>query len=260
MGFNDWYAYYDRVTDADMRFATDRMISNGMADAGYQYVNVDGCWQGQRDASGNLSGNKRFPDMKALADYIHGKGLKAGLYTSPGPTDCAGYTGAYQHEAQDAKQFADWGFDFLKYDWCSYGHIASGGRATDKNIPNYNDAAPTLEAYKRPYKLMGGMLKKQNRDIVFNLCQYGMGDVWKWGAEVGGHSWRTGGDLGFELDRIFDIAIKNCGLRKHNKPGEWNDPDYIQIGCDRQRERDRPSPTVLRSRRTSRIRSCRCGA
>jgi len=230
MGFNDWYAYYDRVTDADMRFAADSMITNGMADAGYQYVNVDGCWQGQRDASGNLAGNKRFLDMKALADYIHGKGLKAGLYTSPGPKDCAGYTGAYQHEAQDAKQFADWGFDFLKYDWCSYGHIAMGGRATDKRIRNWGELAPTLAAYQHPYRLMGDLLKKQNRDIVFNICQYGMSDVWKWGEEVGGHSWRTGGDLGFELHRIFDIALKNCALREHNKPGEWNDPDYIQIG------------------------------
>ena len=230
MGFNDWYAYYNRVTDADMRFAADTMISSGMADAGYQYVNVDGCWQGQRDAAGNLAGNKNFPDMKALADYIHGKSLKAGLYTSPGPKDCGGYTGAYQHEAQDARQFADWGFDFLKYDWCSYGHIAAGGSATDKKIRLYDPRSPSLAAYQKPYRLMGDLLKRQNRDIVFNLCQYGMADVWKWGAEVGGHSWRTGGDLGGGLHGIFELALKNCALRQYNKPGEWNDPDYIQIG------------------------------
>ena len=213
MGFNDWYAYYNRVTDADMRFAADKMITSGMADAGYQFVNIDDCWMGKRDAAGNITANAKFPDMKALADYIHGKGLKAGLYTSPGPKTCAGYEGAFKHEAQDAKQFADWGFDFLKYDWCSY-------RAETKG----------LEGFKKPYQLMGGLLKQQNRDIVLNLCQYGMGDVWKWGAEIGGHSWRTGGDLGFELHRIFEIALKNCALREHNKPGEWNDPDYIQIG------------------------------
>ncbi len=246
MGFNDWYAYYDRATDADMRFAADKLISSGMADAGYQFVNVDGCWQGQRDKDGNISGNTRFPDMKALADYIHSKGLKAGLYTSPGPVDCAGFTGAYEHEAQDAKQFAAWGFDFLKYDWCSYGHIASGGHSTDKKIRNYGQGAPTLAAWQKPYRLMGDLLKQQNRDIVFNLCQYGMGDVWNWGAEVGGQSWRTSGDLGFELHRIFAVALKNCSLGQYNKPGGYNDPDYIQIGwIGAQRSKGQPRPCDL---------------
>ncbi|MFO1531472.1 MAG: hypothetical protein U1F77_17470 [Kiritimatiellia bacterium] len=116
-----------------------------------------------------------------------------------------------------------WGFDLLKYDWCSY------GRAAGKN--------PNLDAMKKPYILMGGLLKKQPRDIVFNLCQYGMGDVWKWGREVGGHSWRTGGDLGFELNRIFEIAVRNCELREYNVPGGFNDPDYLQIGwIGRQRD------------------------
>ena len=216
MGFNDWYAYTGNVTDADMRLAADVMISSGMADAGYQYVNVDGCWQGKRDAAGNLLGNARFPDMKALADYIHRKGLKAGLYTSPGPTDCAGFTGAYLHEAQDAKQFAEWGFDFLKYDWCSYEGVAG--------------QQPTLDAMMNPYQLMGDLLKQQNRDIVFNLCQYGMGDVWKWGKDVGGQSWRTGSDLNGDLDRLFDIALKNVALGAYNGPGGWNDPDYLQLG------------------------------
>ncbi|MEI8376747.1 MAG: putative Ig domain-containing protein [Planctomycetota bacterium] len=215
MGFNDWYAYYNRVTDLDMRTAADIMIAKGMADAGYQYVNIDDCWMGKRDAAGNITGNKKFPNMKALADYIHSKGLKAGIYTSPGPRTCAGYPGAWRHEAQDAKQFAEWGFDFLKYDWCSYGEVAGG---------------KDLAALQKPYRLMSKLLKQQNRDIVLNLCQYGMGDVWNWGGDVGGHSWRTGGDLGFELNRIFEVALKNCALRKHNKPGEWNDPDYIQIG------------------------------
>jgi alpha-galactosidase len=169
-----------------------------------------------RDPQGNLVPNSYFPDMKALADYIHGKGLKAGLYTSPGPKTCAGYAGAWQHEAQDAKLFADWGFDFLKYDWCSYGSIAP--------------KPPSLDDMKKPYALMGGLLKQQSRDMVLNLCQYGMGEVWKWGAEVGGQSWRTAGDLGFELDRIFEVALKNCEHRDWQKPGAWNDPDYLQIG------------------------------
>ena len=227
MGWNDWYAHYDRISDKLMREAADAMVASGMADVGYQYVNIDDCWMNAprhkdplrvgplRDAQGNILPNKHFPDMRAMTDYIHAKGLKAGLYTSPGPLTCAGFAGSYQHEAQDARQFAAWGFDFLKYDWCSYGKVSGG-----KDLPQL----------KKPYELMSAELKKLDRDVVFNLCQYGMGDVWKWGGEVGGNCWRTGGDLGFELDRIFPIALRNVQLRQFNKPGQWNDPDYIQIG------------------------------
>ncbi len=230
MGYNHWYAHYDRITDAMMRHAADVLVSSGMADVGYQYVNIDDCWMNApkhgdpkrvgplRDGSGNLIPNQYFPDMKGLTDFIHAKGLKAGTYTSPGPLTCGGFTGAWQHEAQDAKQFADWGFDFLKYDWCSYGDIA----AKDKD--------PELVKFKKPYTLMGDLLKQSSRDVVFNLCQYGMGNVWEWGEAVGGHSWRTAGDLGFELDRFFEIAIRNAGYRAWSKPGAWNDPDYVQIG------------------------------
>lgn len=228
MGYNHWYAHYDRITDRMMREAADVMISSGMADVGYQYVNIDDCWMNApknndpkrvgplRDSGGNIIPNSYFPDMKGLTDYIHTKGLKAGIYTSPGTLTCGGFTGAYQHEEQDARQFAAWGFDFLKYDWCSYGEIAG----KDNRI----------EAFQKPYIQMGTILNNMDRDIVFNLCQYGMGDVWKWGGEVGGHCWRTSGDLGFELDRIFDVALKNSEHRQYSKPGEWNDPDYIQIG------------------------------
>lgn len=228
MGWNHWYAHYNRVTDKMVREAADIVVSSGMADVGYQYVNIDDCWMNAqkesdplrigplRDENGNLIANKHFPDMKGLADYVHSKGLKAGLYTSPGPTTCAGFAGSYQHEARDARQFADWGFDFLKYDWCSYGHLAGKD--------------PPLAEMQKPYKVMGNLLKEQRRDILFNLCQYGMGNVWEWGAEVGGQSWRTSGDLGFELDRIFQVALKNAEHASCQKPGAWNDPDYIQIG------------------------------
>ncbi len=242
MGWNHWYAHYDRITDAMVREAADFMISSGMADAGYQYINIDDCWANSprnndslrvgtlRDAKGNILNNRHFPDMAGLTAYIHSKGLKAGIYSSPGPLTCTVFTGSYDHEEQDARQFATWGFDFLKYDWCSYGHIAGGGNADDKDVLSWGNKKPTLEAYKYPYRKMGDILKSLDRDIVFNLCQYGMGDVWKWGGEVGGNSWRTGDDLGFELNRIFDIAIKNTKYRQYSKPGEWNDPDYIQIG------------------------------
>ncbi len=228
MGWNHWYAHYDRITDKMMREAADVMISSGMADVGYQYVNIDDCWMNAeknsdplrvgplRDDKGNVIPNKHFPDMKGLTTYIHTKGLKAGIYTSPGPRTCGGFAGAWQHEDQDANQFANWGFDFLKYDWCSYGELAG------ENV--------SLAGFQKPYQQMGKILKSQDRDIVFNLCQYGMGDVWKWGGEVDAHCWRTGGDLGFELDRIFDVALKNAQIGQYNKPGEWNDPDYIQIG------------------------------
>jgi len=234
MGWNSWYIHYNRVSDEVMRQAADQMIETGMADYGYQYVNIDDCWMNAqvkgrrlvdpkrfgpaRDAKGNIQPNIFFPDMKAMTDYIHAKGLKAGTYTSPGPLTCAGFTGSYQHEAQDARQFAAWGFDFLKYDWCSYGRIA-----TNK----------TLENFKKPYQLMWGELQKLDRDIVFNLCQYGMGDVWKWGGEVG-HCWRTTGDLGLERDTtlpgFYSIARKNAEHWQYARPGAWNDPDYILIG------------------------------
>jgi alpha-galactosidase len=224
MGWNSWYIHYDRVSEAIMRQAADQMIDTGMADYGYQYVNIDDCWMKKkndppyRDADGAVLPNPRFPDMKGLADYIHSKGLKAGLYTSPGPWTCGGYTGAWQHEGTDARKFAEWGFDFLKYDWCSYKSVAGGHTEAD---------------LKRPYQLMWGELHKLDRDIVFNLCQYGMGQVWTWGADVG-NSWRTTGDLGLahssKLPGFYHIGLSNAAHYEYAHPGAWNDPDYILIG------------------------------
>ena len=218
MGWNSWYIHYDRVSDKVMRQAADQMISTGMADYGYQYVNIDDCWMvkvnsndpevggATRDAEGRLLTNKRFPDMKAMTAYIHAQGLKAGIYISPGPQTCAGYEGSYGHEAQDARTFAEWGFDFLKYDWCSYGQKAGG---------------TTVEHLKKPYRQMWNELQELDRDIVLNLCQYGMGEVWKWGGEVG-HCWRTTGDLGLErgstLPGFYSIGMSNARHGEYARP------------------------------------------
>ncbi|MGO8696954.1 MAG: NPCBM/NEW2 domain-containing protein [Limisphaerales bacterium] len=234
MGWNSWYVWEGHVTDAIMRAAADAMVSNGMINYGYQYVNIDDCWAvhpgsndpslgGEpRDAQGMVNPNKRFPDMKALTDYIHAKGLKAGIYTSPGPTTCGGHVGAFGHEELDVQRFALWGFDFLKYDWCSYNEKAKDG---------------SLAELQKPYRLVGDILRRQDRDMVLNLCQYGMGHVWTWGKEVGGHSWRTAGDLGGSFNGIpaalfrdgFDLYSKN-ELYKFGGPGGWNDPDYLLVG------------------------------
>lgn len=248
MGWNDWYTHYDRISDRLMRQAADAMVSSGMADYGYAYVNIDDCWMmkpgsddpqlngPERDGAGAIRPNGRFPDMKALTDYIHAQGLKAGIYTSPGPLTCARFTGSYQHEEIDARKFAEWGFDFLKYDLCTYRRIAP---------------MKTAEDHRRPYQLMGNILRRLDRDIVFNLCQYGMGDVWKWGAEVGGHCWRTTGDLGLakheRLPGFYSIGFLNARHAAYAGPGHWNDPDYILIGRvgNARRQGDPPQPTAL---------------
>jgi alpha-galactosidase len=231
MGWNDWYTHYDHVSDKDIRSAADAMVASGMADYGYQYISIDDGWATKpdsddptlhgpsRDAKGAILPNRRFPDMRSLADYIHSKGLKAGVYSSPGPLTCAGFQGSYQHEAQDADQFSQWGFDLLKYDWCSY---TSGAHGED------------LEDHEDPYRKMSGILHILDRDVVFNICQYGRADVWKWGRKVGGNSWRTTGDLGLEKDTVlpgfYSIGFTNAVHSDYAGPGGWNDPDYILIG------------------------------
>jgi len=234
MGWNSWYVWETHVSDKIMRDAADAMVETGMIEHGYTYINIDDCWArvpgskdsilgGElRDGRGRIMPNKRFPDMKGLTDYIHSKGLKAGIYISPGQTTCAGYTGSYQNERADVRQFAEWGYDFLKYDWCSYDKIAA-----NRNVDNL----------EKPYRLIGDILKSEKRDIVLNLCQYGMGNVWEWGKAVGGNSWRTAGDLGGSFEGIatalfrdgFDVYSKN-NLHLYGGPGGWNDPDYLLLG------------------------------
>jgi len=231
MGWNDWYSYYDRISEADVRASAEAMVASGMADYGYEYVSIDDTWMKKpgsedpalngpvRDPIGAILPNRRFPDLPGLVRSIHDLGLKAGIYTSPGPLTCAGYEGSYQHENQDAHQFAAWGFDLLKYDWCSYKQVATE-RGGDR--------------YEHPYRLMGGIVPGLDRDVILNFCEYGEADVWTWGREAGGNSWRTTGDLGLapgaSLPGFYSIGMANALHAQYAGPGGWNDPDYILIG------------------------------
>jgi alpha-galactosidase len=212
MGWNSWNKFAGRVDHAAVRAMADAMASNGMKQAGYQYVNIDDTWQAGRDAQGNITANKKFPDMKALADYVHSKGLKIGIYSSPGPNTCAGYEGSYGHEEQDAKTYAGWGFDYLKYDWCGARNI-------------YTD-----EDMRAVFQKMGDALLKSGRPIAYSLCQYGRDEVWKWGAGVGGNAWRTTGDIRDSWDSMSKIGFSQDELAAYAKPGYWNDPDMLEVG------------------------------
>jgi alpha-galactosidase len=212
MGWNSWNKFAGRVTADDVRAIADAMAGNGMKEAGYTYINIDDTWEGERDAKGNITTNKKFPDMKALADYVHSKGLKLGIYSSPGPNTCAGYEGSYGHEEQDAKTYAAWGIDYLKYDWCAARNI-------------YTD-----EEMQSVYQKMGDALQATGRPIVYSLCQYGRADVWKWGPEVGGNLWRTTGDIKDTWESMTKIGFRQNELAPWAAPGHWNDPDMLEIG------------------------------
>jgi alpha-galactosidase len=231
MGWNSWNCFASAVSDEKVRAAADAMVNSGLINHGWTYVNMDDCWEiksnkpadQRRAPDGHILTNSKFPDMKALTDYIHSKGLRAGLYSSPGPSTCGGYTASYQYEEPDAKQYADWNFDYLKYDWCSYGSIAD----KIKKEPN---PPSQLEIYQHPYGVMRDALLKQNRDIVFSFCQYGMGDVWEWGEKLGGNCWRTTGDITDNWGSMSSIGFNQNGHEKFAGPGHWNDPDMLVVG------------------------------
>jgi alpha-galactosidase len=212
MGWNSWNEFANRIDDATVRGIADAMARNGMRDAGYLYVNIDDTWEGERDANGNIRPNRKFPDMKALADYVHSKGLKIGIYSSPGPDTCEGYEGSYGHELQDAKTYAAWGIDYLKYDWCGAFTL-------------YKDSE--MQAV---YQKMGDSLLASGRDIVFSLCQYGLEDVWKWGPATGGNLWRTAGDINDSWESVSRIGFSQDRFAPYARPGHWNDPDMLEIG------------------------------
>jgi alpha-galactosidase len=223
MGWNSWNHFAAKVSDADVRAAADALVATGMRDAGYIYVNVDDTWEGQRDASGIIHANSKFPDMKALGDYIHSRGLKFGIYSSPGPKTCAGYEGSYGHEQQDADTYAAWGVDFLKYDLCGLRDVMG------MHNPPY-DRVKGEALMRDAYAKMHQALLKTGRPIVYSICQYGMDSVWEWAAQAGGNLWRTTDDISDSFRSMALIGFSQAGLEKYAGPGHWNDPDMLEIG------------------------------
>jgi len=220
MGWNSWNHFSTKVTDEVIRKQADAMVSSGMRDAGYEYINIDDAWEGTRDAQGFIHSNSKFPNMKALADYVHSKGLKLGIYSSPGPKTCAGYEGSYQHESQDAQTFADWGIDYIKYDLCTFREIMKKAGTPQK----------AHELMVNAYTVMHNALLVTGRPIVFSMCQYGFDAVWRWGATTGGNLWRTTADVKDNYERMASIGFSQAGLSPFAGPGHWNDPDMLEIG------------------------------
>ncbi len=220
MGWNSWNCWGLSVSDEKVRSSAQALIDKGLIDYGWNYINIDDAWENDaRDADGTLRTNSKFPDMKALGDWLHSKGLRFGIYSSPGPLTCGKYLGSYQHEKRDADMWASWGIDYLKYDWCGY------------NLIYDQEGDHSLSAHLKPYQVMEKALSEQKRDIVYSLCQYGMRDVWQWGAAVNGNVWRTTGDIVDTWASMKDIGFdRQAGLSHFAKPGHWNDPDMLIVG------------------------------
>jgi alpha-galactosidase len=243
MGWNSWNCFAGAVSQDRVKRAADAMVKSGLINHGWTYINVDDFWQNHRDSSdqtlrgpfrdakGEIVPNSRFPDMKGMADYIHSLGLKAGLYSSPGPWTCGGCAASWKHEEQDAQTYARWGFDYLKYDWCSYGDVADGKDPDSSKVPTWHDGKHSdVEVAEYPYQVMGKSLRNQPRDIVFSLCQYGMNDVWNWGGSVLGNCWRTTGDITDNWRSMSGIGFRQEKEAPLAKPGNWNDPDMLIVG------------------------------
>lgn len=249
MGWNSWNCFAHAVSADKVKRAADAMVKSGLINHGWTYINIDDFWQNHRDSkdqtlrgdfrdtNGFIVPNVRFPDMKGLADYVHDLGLKIGLYSSPGPWTCGGCAGSFDHERQDAATYAKWGYDYLKYDWCSYKPEMENIRGNSTNYPaeakswgGYMPANTEQARLIQPYELMHQALKAQPRDIVYSLCQYGMGDVWKWGDSVGGQCWRTTGDITDTWKSMSGIGFNQDKAAPFAKPGNWNDPDMLIVG------------------------------
>ena len=229
MGWNSWNTFACNVDENMIRAMADAMVSSGMKDAGYVYINIDDCWHGQRDEKGFIHPDKKlFPSgMKALADYVHAKGLKLGIYSDAGNKTCAGRPGSRGHEYQDAITYANWGIDYVKYDWC-----------------DTQDINP-----KSAYATMRDAIYKSGRPMLFSICEWGDNKPWEWATDVG-HSWRTTGDIypcwncehnhgSWSSWGVLPILDKQAGLRKYAGPGHWNDMDMMEVGNGMNEEEDR---------------------
>ncbi len=211
MGWNSWNLFAGKVTDQIVRTMADAVVSSGMRDAGYIYVNIDDTWEGVRDAEGNIQPNHKFPDMKALADYVHSKGLKFGIYSGPGPGTCGGYPASYGHELQDARTFAAWGVDYLKYDWCGADRVYTH----DQMHPIYQKMGVALEATGRP--------------IVYSLS-LPRGHAELWGPHAGANLWRTTDDINDSWKSMIGNVENQVPTAPYGGPGHWNDPDMLEVG------------------------------
>jgi alpha-galactosidase len=209
MGWNSWNKFGCNVSEQLIREMADAMVSSGMKSSGYQYVNIDDCWQVSRDSQGTIVADpKRFPSgIKALADYVHNKGLKLGIYTDAGRLTCQKRPGSYQHELQYARTYAQWGLDYVKVDWCH-----AEGLDPEVEYAKFRDA-----------------LAHSGRAIVFSICNWGVNAPWKWGPQTG-NLWRTTGDISDSYDRMSVIGFSQNGLEKYAGPGHWNDPDMLEVG------------------------------
>ena len=223
MGWNSWNKFACNVSDELIRGMADALVKSGMKDAGYQYVVIDDCWQVSRDGAGNIVADaQRFPHgIKGLADYIHSTGLKFGIYSDAGSKTCAGRPGSLGHEYQDARQYAAWGVDYLKYDWCN---------TTTQDAP-------------AAYALMRAALDATGRPIVLSICEWGKAQPWLWGKRVGGNLWRATGDIQDRWEGkkewspgdccsygVVDIIDAVADLYSYAGPGHWNDPDMLEVG------------------------------
>ena len=262
LGWNSWNAFGSAISDDLARSAADAMVKDTpfgrLIDHGWTYINLDDGWQRSsregnplyegptRDpASGKILPNKKFPDMKALGDYIHSLGLKFGIYSSPGPRTCQNLEGSYQHEGLDAQSWADWGVDYVKYDWCSYGGVASrearerlgtNAPAADTNAPagQGRRGGPRVqlirEDFVKPYRMLGEILAQSPRSIIFSLCQYGQDNVWDWAPQIGGNSWRTTADIADTWRSLSSIGFAQGGHPQDIGPGHFDDPDMLIVG------------------------------
>jgi hypothetical protein len=220
MGWNSWNCWGLDLSQEKVFASALALINSGLADYGYSYINIDDAWQAaSRDEDGTLRPNDNFPDVKEIGDWLHSRGLRLGIYSSPGDLTCGGYLGSLGYEEKDAQTWNDWGVDYLKYDLCGYRSIL--------DTMSYVLPADHI----RPYLKMQEYLRQQPRDICYSLCQYGLADVWKWGELVGANLWRTTGDITDTWESVTRIGFRlQRGLAPYAGPGHWNDPDMLVVG------------------------------